>query len=118
MFSAPRSGRFRQPQFVDEAPQFLASVQAAFGVDVTQVVFDGLAADEQLGRDLRIGQALPDQEGHFCLPARQRQHQVAVSQGFLRAGTVFGAESSVPRTMSGMVSMPGMGWLRVMRSTM
>jgi len=42
----------------------------------------------------------------------------AVSQGFLRAGTVFGAESSVPRTMLGMVSMPGMGWLRVMRSTM
>jgi hypothetical protein len=41
-----------------------------------------------------------------------------VSHGFLRAGTVLGAACSVPRTMSGMVSMPGMGWLRVMRSTM
>ena len=42
----------------------------------------------------------------------------AVSHGFLRAGTVLGVDCSVPRTMLGMVSMPGMGWLRVMRSTM
>jgi len=33
------------------AAELLASLQAALGVDVAQVVFDGLAADEQLDGD-------------------------------------------------------------------
>src|SRR5580658_4176910 len=45
---------------LDIAPQLLPSPQTAFGVDVAQVILNRLAADEQLGRDLRIGHPLPD----------------------------------------------------------
>jgi len=55
----------------DRAAQRLASLQAVLGVDVAEVVFDRLAADEELGRDLGIGQALADQVGDFgfCIVA-------------------------------------------------
>ena len=46
-----RLGRGRLAPLRDEAAKLLASLQAALGVDVAQVVFDGLAADEQLGGD-------------------------------------------------------------------
>jgi len=69
-----RSDRGRLAPLLDKSPQLLPSLQAALGVDVAQVILDGLAADEQLGRDLRVGEPLPDQVGHFGLPAGQRQH--------------------------------------------
>jgi hypothetical protein len=59
-----------------EAAQLLASLHTAFSVDVAQVILDRLAADEQLGRDLGIGQPLADQVGHLCLPAGQGQHRL------------------------------------------
>jgi hypothetical protein len=61
--------------------QLLPSVQAELGVDVAQVVFHGLAADEQLGRDLGVGQSLAGQVSHFGFPAGQRQGGVVLRRG-------------------------------------
>jgi hypothetical protein len=49
--SPARLDRGRLAPLRDDAAELLASLQAALGVDVAQVVFDGLAADEQLGGD-------------------------------------------------------------------
>jgi hypothetical protein len=54
-----RLNRGRLAPLLDEAPQLLPSLHAALGVDVAQVILHGLAADEQLGRDLRIRQSSP-----------------------------------------------------------
>src|SRR5262249_7152909 len=66
-----RSGGGGLAPLLYEAPELLAAVQAALGVDVAQVVLDRLAADEQLGGDLRVGQAAADQMGDLRLPAGQ-----------------------------------------------
>jgi hypothetical protein len=54
------SGRGGPAGVAEQAAQLVAAGDPEFGVDVAQVVFDGLGGDEQFGGDLGVGHALFD----------------------------------------------------------
>jgi hypothetical protein len=66
-----RSDGGRLGPLLDEAPKLLPSPQAALGVDVAQVVLDGLGADIQFGGGLPVGEAASDEAGDYLLLSGQ-----------------------------------------------
>src|SRR3954465_3159672 len=65
----PRRGRYASLR--EHATRFAAGLGAEFGEDGADVVADGLDRDDQLLRDLGVGQAVADQLEHFHLAVGQ-----------------------------------------------
>ena len=64
----------------EQAAQLVAALDPELGVDVAQVVLDGLGGgDEQPGGDLGVGHALPGQMGDLGFPVG---HRLAGWDGF------------------------------------
>src|SRR5258708_25773332 len=69
-----------------DAAELVAGADGELGEDLVQVVLDGARAHEQLGGDLRVGQAVGGQPGDLGLPGGQLEGGLGGALAYSLAG--------------------------------